>query len=180
MTEDKRLIWKLKKGDRLALRRIYEKYKNYLLKLAVFLANDAEIAEDIVQDVFVGFAQISGAGAIWNLKGYLTTSVVNNVRNRIRDENRHNTISQEDFDCMVSRAERPEQWLILNEQIEFLRTAMAKLPYEQREVITLYMQANLKFREIAKLQQTTVNTVQGRFRYGIDKLRKLLDSEVEK
>jgi RNA polymerase sigma-70 factor (ECF subfamily) len=180
MIEDKLLIWKLKAGNKDALRQIYEKYKNSLLKLAVFLVNDAPTAEDIVQDVFLGFAQKAATCVIWNLKGYLTTAVVNNVRNRFRDEKRHNTILQEDFDSITTETDRPEHWAILNEQFKLLSRAMRQLPYEQREVITLYKQANLTFREIAKLQQTAVSTVQGRYRYGIDKLRTLLNSEVEK
>jgi len=181
MIEDKQLIWRLKKGDQFALRRIYEKYKNDLLKLAVFLINNAETAEDIVQDVFISFAQTAGIkGAIWNLKGYLTTSVINQVRNRIRDEKRHNTALQEDLETIATETNRPERWAMLNEQIRLLSRAMTQLPYEQREVITLYMQGGLTFRKIAKLQKTNVGTVQGRYRYGIDKLRRLLNSEVEK
>jgi len=181
MTEDKQLIRSLRKGDQVALRRIYEKYKNGLLKLAVFLINDAHTAEDIVQDVFVGFAKTAGTkGTIWNLKGYLTTSVINQVRNRIREKKRHNTASQEDFETIAAETNRPERWAVLNEQIRLLSRAMTQLPYEQREVITLYMQGGLTFRKIAKLQKTNVGTVQGRYRYGMDKLRRLLNSEVEK
>ena len=56
MVEDRLLIWRFKHGNRDALRRIYQKYKNDLLKLAVALVSDAGVAEDVVQDVFVSFA----------------------------------------------------------------------------------------------------------------------------
>ena len=55
--EDKLLIWKLKRGHREALRWIYDKYHNQLLKLAVLMTGDPDTAEDIVQDVFTRFAQ---------------------------------------------------------------------------------------------------------------------------
>jgi len=57
---------------------------------------------------------------------------------------------------------------------------MACLPYEQREVITLRIEANMTFRRIAALQRTSISTVNGRYRYGIEKLRSLLNSEVKK
>ena len=86
MVEDRLLIWKFKLGNRDALRRLYEKYKNDLLKLAVSLVNDVSIADDVVQDVFVNFAQsadkIQPRG---NLKKYLITCVANRIRNRKRD-----------------------------------------------------------------------------------------------
>jgi len=61
-----------------------------------------------------------------------------------------------------------------------LKNAMGQVPYEQRIVLTLYMEGQMTFRQIAELEETTINTVQGRYRYGIEKLRKLLKSEVEK
>jgi len=181
MIEDKLLIWKFKRGSKDALRRIYEKYKNELLKLAVVLVNDVNGAEDAVQDVFVNFAQsaeeirISG-----NLKKYLAVCVANRIRNRKRDQQRHRLASIEDADCAISDLKRPEQWAILSEQLKLLSSAMAQIPDEQREVIALYMQGNLTFRQIAGIQNVSVNTIQGRYRYGLDKLRSLLDSEVEK
>ena len=68
----------------------------------------------------------------------------------------------------------------MGEQLERLSGAMAQLPYEQREVITLRMQAGLTFRNIARWQKTSISTVQGRYRYGIDRLRSLIDGEPSK
>ena len=56
--------------------------------------------------------------------------------------------------------------------------ALEQLPYEQREVVTLRMEADMTFRQIAALQQASINTVQGRYRYGLAKLRSLLNGEV--
>lgn len=57
MIEDKLLILRFKQGQREALRRIYDKFKISLLKLAVELLGDPIEAEDVVHDVFVSFAQ---------------------------------------------------------------------------------------------------------------------------
>jgi len=57
---------------------------------------------------------------------------------------------------------------------------MAELPYEQRETIILHCLNGTKFRPIAKLQNVSVNTVKSRYRYGLDRLRSLLNSEMEK
>lgn len=52
--------------------------------------------------------------------------------------------------------------------------ALAELPVEQREVITLHLHAEMTFREIALQLGHSINTVQSRYRYGIEKLRTLL------
>ncbi|MHC4395478.1 MAG: RNA polymerase sigma factor [Planctomycetota bacterium] len=181
MVEDKPLILKFKCGNRDALRRIYEKYKNDLLKLAVVLAGDVTMAEDAVQDVFVHFAQSAGKiRSSGNLKVFLATCVANGIRNRKRDQQRHEASSIDKSDGISSDLDRPEQWAMLSEELELLSVAMARLPEEQREVIALYMQGGMTFKAIAKLQNASVNTVQGRYRYGLNKLRTLLNSEVTK
>jgi RNA polymerase sigma-70 factor (ECF subfamily) len=178
--EDKLLIWKLKRGNREALRRIYDKYHGRLLKLAVVLTGDLDAAEDVVQDVFTHFAQsanrLSLAGS---LKSYLITSALNGVRNQRRDNRRRSVQSLDGAEDVPSLAARPDQWAVLSEQLERLRGAMACLPYEQREVITLRMGENMTFHQIAGLQKTSISTVHGRYRYGIEKLRSLLNGEVK-
>ena len=181
MVEDRLLIWKFKLGNRDALRRIYEKYKNDSLKLAVALVNDVNTAEDVVQDVFVAFAQSAAKiRTRGNLKKYLVTCVANRIRNQKRDQQRHETSSINDSDYIISDLQRPEQWAILSEELELLSNALAQIPYEQREVVTLYMQGGMTFRQIAKIQNASINTVQGRYRYGLNKLRSILNSEIDK
>jgi RNA polymerase sigma-70 factor (ECF subfamily) len=181
MVEDRLLIWRFKLGNGDALRAIYQKYKNDMLKLAVALTNDITMAEDVVQDVFVGFAQsaakIRSSG---NLKKYLATCVANRIRNAKRDRQRHEAADMEGSDCIGSDAKRPEQWAILSEELELLSDAMAQIPYEQREVVSLYMQGGMTFRQIAKVQDASINTIQGRYRYGLNKLRSILNSEAKK
>ncbi len=177
--EDKLLIWKFKRGSREALRRIYDKYHGYMLKLAIVLTANPDTAEDIVQDVFTRFAQSAGRfGLSGSLRCYLITSTLNGVRNHQRD-NRHRRLQNLDkAEHVPSMTRRPDQWAVLSERLERLSCAMACLPYEQREVITLRLEAKMTFRQIAGLQKTSISTVSARYRYGIEKLRSLLNSEV--
>ena len=181
MLEDKLLIWKFKLGSSEALRTIYQKYRNDLLKVALALDGDIGSAEDVVQDVFVRFAQSAHRiGPSGSLKAYLITAVANAIRNRRRDRKRHRAIALDGSEQICSQSKRPEQWAILSEQMQLLSRAMAQVPYEQREVIALRIEAEMTFRRIAKIQNASVNTVQGRYRYGLAKLRSLLNSEVQK
>ena len=181
MVEDKLLIWKFKLGSRDALHRIYEKYKNDLLKLAIALVNDVNTADDVVQDVFVGFAQSAEKIQLrGNLKKYLVTCVANRIRNQMRNQKRHETSVITHQNCAKSEVKRPEQWAILSEELALLNNAMVQIPYEQREVVSLYMQGDMTFRQIANIQNASINTVQGRYRYGMNKLRSILNSEIDK
>ena len=177
--EDKLLIWKFKRGHREALRRIYDKYHRQLLKLAIVLTGDPDTAEDIVQDVFTHFAQSANRiGLSGSLRSYLITSTLNGVRNHRRTNRRRHIQSLDKAENVPSTTRRPDQWAVLSERLERLSDAMACLPYEQREAVTLRMEANMPFRQIAGLQKTSISTVNARYRYGIEKLRSLLNSEV--
>lgn len=180
MIEDKLLIWRFKRGRSDALCRIYEKYRGNLLRLASALLNDTAAAEDIVHDCFVSFAQSSQRLKVnGNLKSYLAGSVANRARNWNRARQRRVTTRVNDAGHIVSNSKRPEQWIIYSEQLAQLNNALAQLSYEQREVITLHLQGGMKFRTIAELQGVSINTVQSRYRYGLDKLRSILDSEAK-
>ncbi len=63
MLEDRLLVFRFRLGDRDALRLLYEKYKNDLLKLAVVLVNDVGLAEDAVQDVFTNLIELPEMGS---------------------------------------------------------------------------------------------------------------------
>jgi RNA polymerase sigma-70 factor (ECF subfamily) len=181
MIEDKLLIWKFKSGDKVALARIYEKYKIDLLRIAIGLLNETSAAEDIVHDVFVKFAQSSDKLKLGgNLKGYLTACVANSARNNKRAQQRKQAVSLDEVESEMSDSDKPERWIIRNEELDTLNNAMAQLPYSQREVVVLHVQGGMKFKAIAKSQDVSINTIQSRYRYGLDKLRSLLNSEVEK
>jgi RNA polymerase sigma-70 factor (ECF subfamily) len=180
MLEDELLKWKFQRGSREALARIYEKYLDPMLSLAMGLLNNTAEAEDVVHDVFVSFAKTASDFRVrGSLSGYLATSVVNRVRD-CRRRRRRQAVG------LINRVEPARDWatpddlVIFTEQAGRLSSAMTELPDEQREVVLLRLTADMKFRDIAKLQQVSINTVQGRYRYGLDKLRSVLNGEVDK
>ena len=180
MLQDKLLVIKCKYGNKDAMCLIYGKYKDFLLTLAKGLIGEQELAEDIVHDVFVNFAlSIKKFRLTGSLKGYLATCVSNLARDRIRSRKSRTAFleSVHENDC---ESNNPSMSLIETEEIDRLREALEQIPYEQREVILLHIKAGLKFREIAALQNQSLSTIHGRYRYGIDKLRSLINSEVTK
>lgn len=178
--EDRRLVWRLRQGSAEALCRVYEKYRDDLLRLAVSLSNDVSLAEDVVHDTFVTFIRQSRHFRLTgSLKGYLATCVANRVRNVNRDRRRQDGRTLDDSGPMVAPSEQPDRWLVCSEQLQQVAEAMALLPGEQREAITLRLQGGMKFREIARFQSVPLKTALSRYRCGLTKMRSLLDGEVE-
>jgi RNA polymerase sigma-70 factor (ECF subfamily) len=180
MVEDRFLVWRLNRGDAAALSRVYEKYRDDLLRLAASMLTDRTAAEDVVQDVFVRFAGLARTFRLTgSLKGYLATCAANAARNQLAAGRVREAAELEEAAGIASNAIEPDGWAIYSEQFTRVRGAMAELPAEQREVVTLHLYGDLPFREIADWQKTSIKTVQSRYRYALDKLRSLLNGEVE-
>lgn len=181
MLDDKILMTQWNQGDPRALRRIYDKYKHRLVTLAAALLFDKTAAEDVVHDLFARLLekrqQIRIAA---NLKSYLTCGVANGARN-INRKQAHIRARSLDAEATDPQSAHPPPELFVSQQEENrkLTAALSQLPYEQREVILLRHYSGLRFKAIADLQETSINTVQGRYRYGMEKLRSLVNGEMQ-
>ena len=90
------------------------------------------------------------------------------------------SITAEKIEPLREDSVSPAHWIICSEDIKLLADAMAQLPENQKEAVTLHLQSGMKFREIAKFHGVPIKTVQSRYRIGLEKLRSLLKSQVEK
>jgi len=177
--EDRWLVLRCKAGSADALRRIWDKYGHDLLVLAVSMVKDVHLAEDILQDVFAAFIEnMERFKLTGSLKAYLATCVANRARNCLRDMNKVGTQGAENRQNADNDIE-PSITVSINEELERLSAALEQLPYEQREVINLHMHMGISLRAIACTLDLPANTVKSRYRYGMDKLRILLNGEVE-
>lgn len=180
MLEDTRLIWKFKQGSPDALRTIYEKYRGTMLTVATALCNNVHTAEDAVQDCFISFARMGPRLKLHgSLKAYLTTSVVNRIRDQHRRAARK-SVTLENIDAPASQNDGPEASAISSELTLRLSNALAEIPPEQREVVVLKTRGRMTYKEIAYMQNVSIPTVQRRYQSGLDQLRVLLNGEVSK
>jgi RNA polymerase sigma-70 factor (ECF subfamily) len=179
-SEDRLLLKQLNGGSKDALHRIYAKYKRDLFTIAVSLLGDRDLAEDCLQDAFVRLAESAGRIRVAsNLKAYLASCVVNRARDQVRRERARVGCPVEQLGCSIV-APSPTRQLIDDEQAATLLNAIGQLPREQREAFVLHAQAGLAFRDIAALQGVSVRTVHSRYRYAVEKLRRLLRKGTER
>ena len=180
MLEDKRIILEFNRGNKEVLRQVYEKYKRDLMTLATALLYDRYAAEDVIQDVFASFIESAKRFRFnGSLKGYLAVCIVNSARNRNKALQHHKSVGLNEMESVTSNSKSPDFSAIFGEELQQLAWALSQLPYEQRETLLLHVYSGMKFKEIAKLSGEPINTLKGRYRYGLNKLRLLLNSEVK-
>ena len=125
----------------------------------------------IVQDVLLRlFHSDCNLDRIDDVERYLWRAIAN----RCCDYHRHRrnaTLPTERAAALADDSGDQE----LREEYERIAGLLATLPEEQAEVIRLKTSDSLTFARIAEITGTTEATVKSRFRYGIGKLRKLIN-----
>lgn len=180
MLSDKALVRKFKRGDAEGLLAIYQRYRDYLLSVAVAMVCDMGRAEDAVHDVFVSLAEKRKDFRLrGNLKACLAVAVVNRTRDMLRRQRVRTAVPLEPDAEMASNTASPEQMAVLREQCRRIAAALARLPEAQREVLVLRHKCDLPLREIARIQQTGISTAHARYRHGLDTLRALMNGELD-
>lgn len=171
------MLKQMVRGDKQALRLIYEKYKEDLFTVAMSLLRNVDLAEDCVSDVFVRFAgSVNNLRIHSNLKGYLVSSAANRAKDILKKVGNRKNLDVEtigDSEIFIDPTIKVDEV----EEKRQIFAALKKLPYDQQEVFIMHIQADLKFREIAKVKKVSIKTIQSRYRYAIEKLRAILKKE---
>lgn len=159
--------------DETRLERIYDEYAVSLFRYALSLTGSTEDAEDAVQEVFVRIAhEPRRLTTVENLRAYLLHSTRNAAYTILRVRMRKERLDEAAFrEELVSCSIQLEETAI---SVSVVREAFPQLPIEQREVLVLKVFDDLTFKEIAEITGASINTVAARYRYGIERLRRVL------
>ncbi|PSQ75072.1 MAG: RNA polymerase subunit sigma-24, partial [Bacteroidetes bacterium QH_9_64_21] len=83
------------------------------------------------------------------------------------------------WDTLEDDSPYADEQLHRAEQREWLDEHIEQLAPEQKEVLLLRQETDLTFREIAELQDVSINTALGRMRYALKNLRKMMEASNE-
>ena len=178
----KRLFYR----DLKAFRALYNRYANLVYSTSLRVVRDTQIAEDMVQEVFLrlwrkpeSYLPQRGRFVTW-----LTSVTRNRAVDEIRSRNRryrHETASPEEQEREFPGPERDDPALTaeLSDQRRLVLAAMAELPVEQRQVIELAYFGGLTQQEISERTGQPLGTVKTRIRLGMQKLRTALTPELK-
>jgi len=165
---------RLAANDPSALEMIWSEYSTDLLGYLAGLHCSRIDAEDTLQEVFVTIVRkrTSVAGARL-LKPYLFQLARNVALNRLKRDKRvrDRTECLSDWLAPVEPAQPEEH------QIRQLTEGLAELPEKQRSVIVLKFYRDKTLREIGVLLGISENTAASCFRYGIEKLRRVMTGD---
>jgi RNA polymerase sigma factor (sigma-70 family) len=152
--------------DREDVARLYAEHGAVLVGYACSLLADRMQAEDVVHHVFVRL--LRGDIAVRERPlAYLCQAVRNSAMNHWRKHAREVALDESKARWLEAPRGREESALAIER-------ALAELPEDQREVIVLKVWGQLSFQDIGDVLETSSNTAASRYRYGLAKLRNIL------
>jgi RNA polymerase sigma factor (sigma-70 family) len=177
---DRACLVRIAAGELHALDELYERYKTMAYSIAYRITNDATLAEDVVQDAFLGAWRnaeryIAGRGSV---KTWLLSIVHHRAIDAVR--RRKPTSELPDIEVVPPPQFRlPDVWAEVAAGLDAddVRRALATLSDVQREAIQLAYFGGLTQQEVADRTNTPLGTVKSRMRLGLLAMRRVLTSD---
>ena len=171
--ELQRLLIRVAGGDRDALAELYQRTRAAVCGLALSYLKNAHDAQDLTQDVYVQvWDRAEQYRLIGSPMGWLLAVCRNLCLTRLRREERHAALSEEEWDAIPAR----ECGLDADERA-LLQGALASLTDEERRVVLLHAVTGLKHREIAALLELPLPTVLSKYHRALKKMRSFLEGD---
>lgn len=179
ISEDKQLMEQVKTGNLNAFEELYDRYCDRTYRVAWWVCCDHHRAEEAVQYTFMSIwhSQMPNQPEGGTVAAWLLTTAHDRardiVRHHIEDADRRdgedtlNAYLVSGYNQVVNHQDAGRSGTLLN-----------RLPDSQREVIALAFYGKLTYTEIATALQLPAETVTGRMRLGLQKLRAGIEKEV--
>jgi RNA polymerase sigma factor (sigma-70 family) len=173
---DETLLAAMGAGDADAAAVFVRRFQSRVYGLALTMLRDPDVAEDVAQDTFVRAWR--HATTYDARRGRVPTWLLTIARNAALDRARSRPVTPVDPDVVTAELDRaaPNDGLDVADR-DYLRSAIAELPDDQRRALVLAMYAGRTAREIAELEGVPLGTVKTRIRAAMGKLRTALGVE---
>lgn len=160
-------------GDAGAFERLYGRHKGPLYRYMLRQLNDASIAEELFQDVWL---KIVRASKTYKVRASFRTFLYHVAHNRLADHYRRTgrTPASEPYDDSLGKAGQawePDRRADGQRAVQVLLEQIAGLPELQREAFLLKEEGGLTLEEIATVTNVNRETAKSRLRYAIRRLR---------
>ena len=181
--EDSVLLDRYKLGNNTSFQTLFLRHKKRIFNYINSKVSDVDLSNDILQETFIKVFKIIKKGS-YNEQGKFLPWVLrishNLVMDHFRKEKRSKIIYEKDlyntFSNIKSSENSLKENIISDKTLSKTLTSMINtLPDSQKEIVKLRFFENLSFREIAEINNISINTALGRVRYSLNNLRKSMD-----
>jgi RNA polymerase sigma factor (sigma-70 family) len=178
---DQELVQGFMQGNDACFAVLLGRHKSKIYTTIYLIVKERNVAEDLFQDVMVKIVNMIRDGK-YSEEGKFLPWAVRIARNLAIDHFRkvqRNPMQRENseydiFNNLRRSADSVESGIIKDETSRYIRDLIQQLPDKQKEVLIMRHYSEMSFKEIAELQDVSINTALGRMRYALINLRKMM------
>lgn len=160
------MFTRIQNGDREAFAWVYQELKQPVFTICYRITGAKETAEDITHDVFVKLFHSPPDASIKNMRAWIFRMARNLSIDALRKQSR----MAEQGEPICTEDPYPPIHLRMD-----LETALQNLSREEREILTLHLNAGLGFKEIASIVSLSLPATYRKYRKALKRLQEELN-----
>ena len=183
--DDSVLLNRFKSGNNNSFHSLFLRHKKRIFNYINSKVLDVDISNDILQETFIKVFKIIRKGS-YNEQGKFLPWILrishNLVMDHFRYKKRSKMIYEKDlyytFSNIKSSDDAFKEKIISDKTLsKTLSKMIDQLPESQKEIVKLRFFENLSFKEIAEMNNISINTALGRMRYAVQNIRKIVEEK---
>jgi RNA polymerase sigma-70 factor (ECF subfamily) len=170
-SSDELIFSGIKNSDELALKAMFDRYFLKMVNTSYKLCADAQLAQDLTQDVFIKFWNKRDTISLHtSLSAYLHRMTINESLSYLRKHKKMDTIPM-DAELRITSTPRADEKLELLELETKVSKAIEDLPEKCSIIFKLSRYENLSYKEIATELNLSIKTVENQISKALRTLR---------
>ena len=162
-------INQIQKGDRDAFARVYQQLKQPVYTICYRITQSKETAEDIAHDVFVKLFASPPDSSVKNIRAWIFQMARNLAIDALR---RKSHIAEQDEKRIIE-----DEYSHIHLRMD-LETALGKLPCDEREILTLHLNADLSFKDISGIIGLSLPATYRKYRKALKHMQEELNGGI--
>ena len=157
---------KIKSGDKEAFSLVYNDLKKPVYTVALRIVGSKETAEDVTQEVFLRLFVSLPESSVKNPRAWIFQVARNLSLDALRKKQ---AVDIEDVSTQIQDVSDK-----INQRLD-VEAAIASLDLTERVILTLHLNAGLKFSQVAAIMGLSLSSTYRRYRKALNTLRRILD-----
>ena len=171
---ERQLLLSLQQGDESAFTEIYTRYSRKLLAIAFNYSRDPDLAEEIVQDIFLSLWERSSSLQIESLEAYLATAVKFAIFRQIYTQKKRIELAKTHY--KIETIVLDEDKIYAKFLDEYIQGIIETLPKKCRIVFQYSRNMHLNNKEIAEKMNISEKTVESHMTKALKTIRNNLSN----